>query len=80
MSTHQLAAKSTDKIDGVALHYSVSQRNKNSVADALSRRPHTTVELQTVSSASPAWFPDIIASYQHDEVALKLVQKLTMDP
>lgn len=63
----------------MGLRYTIQYRkgSDNNAADALSRRPHTTVELQAVSSACPAWFPDIVASYQNDAVALKRLKELS---
>lgn len=64
----------------MGLQYTIQYRKgaKNDAADALSRRSHSSVELQTISTSQPAWFPNIISSYQEDDFARKLLQKLAI--
>lgn len=49
----------------------------NRVADALSRRGHTS-ELNAVSSAVPSWLEEISSSYTDDPKAQELLPKLAV--
>lgn len=50
----------------------------NRVADALSRRSHSSKELMAISAAVPSWLQDIAASYVNDSKAQDLIIKLSV--
>lgn len=52
----------------------------NSVAGALSRRPHPDHLYLATSVSSPKWLEDIATSYQSDPRATELITKLSVDP
>ena len=51
----------------------------NSVADALSRRPHTDYSLAAISTASPRWIADIADSYKNDAFSGSIISRLAVD-
>lgn len=50
----------------------------NSVADALSRRPHPTSDCMTVTSCTPQWLEEVVLGYQSDSMASDLITKLSV--
>jgi hypothetical protein len=63
----------------LGLNYKIVYRRgvDNSAADALSRKPATD-QLMTISSVTPQWLDDIVASYQTDPQAIDLLAKLAV--
>jgi hypothetical protein len=53
---------------------------ENHVADALSRRDHSSAQLCILSTASPQWLLTVQNSYAHDAFAKELITKLSLDP
>lgn len=72
--------KALTKLMGLRYQIQYKKGTENNAADALSRRPHDTVELQVVTAVQPAWFSDIAASYQVDQFSQQLLQKLAAAP
>jgi hypothetical protein len=52
----------------------------NSVADALSKRSHDSKEVWALSTVTPKWISDVVASYTNDPKASTLLTKLVVDP
>ena len=65
--------KTLTKLMGLRYHIQDKKGTKNSAADALSRRPHDSMELQEISTIQPTWFTDIAASYSGDQFSEKLL-------
>lgn len=51
---------------------------ENGAADALSRRPHESLELYHISSSSPQWLSEIMDGYQQDPHAQQLLSELAV--
>jgi hypothetical protein len=62
------------------LHYRIQYKKgtDNTAVDALSRRPHPTGHLYSLSVASPAWFQEVIYGYISDPRAMKLLSALAL--
>lgn len=71
--------KALTKLMGLQYMIQYKKGIENNTADALSRRPHTTVELQVISSAQLAWLLNIVASSDQDDFCIKTLQKLATD-
>ena len=73
--------KALTKLLGLQYNICYKKGTENSAADSLSRKPHDPTEvlpeLQTISSAQPAWLEDIAQSYMSDKFATELLQKLS---
>lgn len=65
--------KALTKLLGLQYKIQYKKGVENSAADSLSRRPHSFVELQHISSVQPAWLSDIIASSTDDPHSQKLL-------
>lgn len=50
----------------------------NLAADALSRHPAPPVKLNALSSSTPTWLTDVVAGYDKDPAALKLISELLL--
>lgn len=72
--------KALTKLLGLQYTIKYEKGTDNSAADALSRRPHDTAELQTTSTVQPEWLSDIVSSYENDPYSQKLIQKLAFAP
>lgn len=72
--------KALTKMMGLQYRIVYKKGSENNAADSLSRRPHATAELQTISSVQPAWLSEIMASYSADTFCQNLLQKLAADP
>lgn len=66
------------KLLGLQYKIIYKQGSENRVADALSRRSHSS--LNAISSAVPTWTQAIIQGYLQDEHAQGLLSKLAVDP
>lgn len=66
----------------LGLNYKIVYKKgvENSVADALSRRPHPTSHCFAASSCTPQWLEDVVAGYADDPAALELMAKLSLHP
>lgn len=64
----------------LGLHYRIVYKKgvDNSAADALSRRPHEDGECVAISVSTPTWLHEVIAGYQQDPEALKLLTVLAV--
>lgn len=64
----------------LGLHYRIVYKKgvDNSAADALSRRPHEDGECVAISVSTPTWLQEVIAGYQQDPEALKLLTVLAV--
>lgn len=67
------------KLLGLQYRIVYKKGSKNSVVDALSRRPHTHEALSALSMATPQWISDITPGYLMDSHASDLMAKLTID-
>lgn len=72
--------KALTKMMGLQYTIQYKKGSENTAADALSRRPHTTIELHALSRSQPTWLSDVAASYDQDSFCEKLLQKLAIDP
>jgi hypothetical protein len=52
----------------------------NGAADALSRKPIQSSQLFSVTTIQPTWLQSVMSSYDADEKAQQLLQKLALDP
>lgn len=64
----------------LGLHYRIVYKKgvDNSAADVLSRRPHEDGECVAISVSTPTWLQEVIAGYQQDPEALKLLTILAV--
>lgn len=64
----------------VGLQYKIVYRKgkDNAAADALSRLPHPTASCHAISASSPAWLHDVIAVYDKNPEAQKLLASLSV--
>lgn len=53
---------------------------ENRGADALSRRPHSGLELFGLSKGTPQWLLDVVDGYSHDPKAQQLLSELALKP
>lgn len=68
------------KLLGLNYRIVYKKGSENSVADALSRRPHPEAQTFAISTPQPMWLEDVLASYSHDASVQTLMTKLTLDP
>jgi transposase InsO family protein len=66
------------KLLGLQYKIVYKQGSSNKVADALSRRPHSSHQLSAVSTCEPSWSSAIIEGYSSDPFAQELVIKLAV--
>jgi len=66
------------KLLGLSYRIVYKKGVNNSVADALSRRPHPTSDCMTVTSCTPQWLEEVVLGYQSDPVASDLITKLSV--
>jgi hypothetical protein len=66
----------------VGLQYKIVYKPgaSNQAADALSRHPSPPAQIQAISSSTPAWLMEVVAGYDSDPAALKLIQELSVTP
>jgi hypothetical protein len=67
----------------LGLHYRIIYKkgSDNRVADALSRRPHTSEEsCLALSTVVPQWCDDVIAGYSSDPQAQSYIEQLVLSP
>jgi hypothetical protein len=67
----------------LGLHYRIVYKkgSDNRVADALSRRPHTSEEsCLALSAVVPQWCDDVIAGYSSDPQAQSYIEQLVLSP
>ena len=73
--------KALTKLLGLQYRICYKRGVDNSVADSLSRKPHSSLdvlpEMHLISSAQPAWLEDIMQSYVGDKFCTELLQKLS---
>lgn len=72
--------KALTKLMGLKYRIVYKKGSENSAADSLSRIPHSTVELQAVSTLQPLRLSEIIASYSQDPFYQQKLQCLATDP
>lgn len=65
------------KLLGLSYRVVYKKGTENSATDALSRRVHLTKTCTAVSIVTPDWCTDILAGYQSDPHAQKLITKLS---
>jgi iron only hydrogenase large subunit-like protein len=53
---------------------------ENNVANALSRRVHSSTEFNVISSVTPAWVQLVMDTYSNDAAAKELLAKLALSP
>lgn len=70
--------KALTKLMGLQYRILYKKGCDNGAADALSRQHHEHAHLLAISSVQPVWLMDIIASYQNDEKAQDILQKLAL--
>jgi hypothetical protein len=65
----------------IGLQYNVVYKkgSENSVADALSRRPHSTNQMMALSVCTPTWLAEVRASYDLDPQPQTMITKLLND-
>jgi len=66
----------------VGLQYKIVYKPgaSNQAADALSRHPSPSAQVNAISSVTPTWLADVVAGYDKDPAALKLIQELLLAP
>lgn len=68
------------KLLGLQYKIIYKKGSDNSVADALSRRPHHSGNLLAMSASVPQWCEELVAGYQLDPHALDIMTKLSVAP
>jgi hypothetical protein len=65
----------------LGLNYKIIYKKgvKNKVADALSRKPIDQTTCHAMSVCQPDWIQQIVASYEHDDLARDMISKLVID-
>lgn len=54
--------------------------SSNAAADALSRHPSLSAQVNVISSASPTWLSEVLAGYSSNPASIRLLEELTVDP
>lgn len=67
------------KLLGLQYKLVYKKGSDNSAADALSRKPHVEHDLLAMSEAVPSWVSAIVASYEGDEFANRIIAQLAID-
>ena len=64
------------------MHYKIVYKKgaENRVADALSRRPHSTEACLAISTVVPQWCSEVVAGYTSDPQAQAYIAQLAVDP
>lgn len=72
--------KALTKMMGLQFKVVYKKGINNGAADSLSRKPPASSQLLAVSTVLPTWLSAVQASYQADEMAQKLLQKIAVAP
>jgi hypothetical protein len=66
----------------VGLQYKIIYKPgaSNQAANALSIHPSPSTHVNAISSVTPTWLADVVAGYDQDPAALKLIQELLLAP
>jgi hypothetical protein len=62
----------------ISLQYKIVYKPgaSNQAADALSRHPSPSAQLQNLSSVTPTWLADVVAGYDKDPATSKIIQEV----
>jgi hypothetical protein len=65
----------------LGLNYKIIYKKgvENRATDALSRKPADQATCHAISVCQPDWIQQIVASYDHDDVAKEMISKLVID-